>query len=112
VRGPVPGRGRAGAAPEEGDAVRISVRVKPRASRPAVGGRHGDALVVAVREPAVDGRATAACLAAVAAAFAVRRAQVRLVSGATSRTKVLDVTGRPEEELHDVLAHLTTGDAG
>jgi len=87
--------------------VRISVRVKPRASRAAVGGRHGDALVVQVHEPAVDGRANAACLDTVATAFGVRRRDVVLVSGATSRSKVLDVLGRPEEELRAVLAVLT-----
>jgi len=89
------------------DAVRISVRVMPRAGRTAVGGRRGDALVVKVGEPAVDGRANAACLDAVAAAFGVRRRDVALVQGATSRSKVLDVLGRPEEELRAVLADLT-----
>lgn len=64
-----------------------------------MGGRHGDALVVAVSAPAVDGRATRACLDAVAAAFGVNARHVVLVTGATSRTKVLDVSGRPEKEL-------------
>lgn len=40
---------------------------------------------------AVDGAATAAVLQAVADAFGVRRRDVTLISGATSRTKVLDV---------------------
>lgn len=40
---------------------------------------------------AVDGAATAAVLQAVADAFGVRRRDVTLLSGATSRTKVLDV---------------------
>jgi len=39
----------------------------------------------------VDGAATAAVLAAVAQAFQVRTRAVTLVTGATSRTKVLDV---------------------
>ena len=39
----------------------------------------------------VDGAATAAVLAAVAQAFEVRTRAVTLVTGATSRTKVLDV---------------------
>jgi uncharacterized protein YggU (UPF0235/DUF167 family) len=60
-----------------------------------VGGRYagprGDALVVAVTERAVDGRATAAALAAVAAAFGVPKSSVTLVSGATNRDKVVDI---------------------
>lgn len=75
--------------------MRLIVRVRPGASRTRVGGRHGEgdeaALVVAVSERAVDGAATAAVLAAVAQAFEVRTRAVTLVTGATSRTKVLDV---------------------
>jgi uncharacterized protein YggU (UPF0235/DUF167 family) len=66
--------------------------VKPAASRARVGGRYGeDALVVAVTEPAVDGRATAAALRALARALGVPAGDVVLVSGATSRTKVVEV---------------------
>jgi uncharacterized protein YggU (UPF0235/DUF167 family) len=49
------------------------------------------ALVVAVTERAVEGRATEAVLAAVAAAFGVPKARVTLVSGATNRDKVVDI---------------------
>jgi uncharacterized protein YggU (UPF0235/DUF167 family) len=41
----------------------------------------------------VDGQATAAALAAVAAAFGVRRHAVTLIAGASSRTKIVDVAG-------------------
>ena len=73
---------RAEAAPTE---VTFAVRVRPRASRTLVGGSHpgahGPALVVAVQEPAVDGRATKAVLEAVAAALDVPRSRVLLRSG-------------------------------
>lgn len=73
----------------------MTVRARPGASRTAVGGRYGDGavLVVAVSSPAVDGRATEAVLDAVASAFGVRRREVDLVSGATSRTKTVRVHG-------------------
>ena len=75
--------------------MRITVRVRPGASRVRVGGRYGTgsdaALVVAVSARAVDGAATAAALAAVARAFAVAPSRVALVSGARSRTKIVDV---------------------
>jgi uncharacterized protein YggU (UPF0235/DUF167 family) len=60
-----------------------------------VGGRYAEALVVAVTARAVDGRATEACLRAVAEALDLHRRAVRLYSGATSRTKVLEVDGDP-----------------
>jgi uncharacterized protein YggU (UPF0235/DUF167 family) len=81
--------------------MRILVRVKPGASRTAVGGRYdgpaGVALVVAVSARAVEGEATKAVLQAVAQALGVKRSAVTLVRGATSRDKVLDVEGREAE---------------
>ena len=81
--------------------VTIAVRVKPGASRTRVGGRYdgpwGPALVVAVNAPAVDGRATDAVLKAVAEAFGVRRASVSLRIGATSRDKLLAISGAPAD---------------
>jgi uncharacterized protein YggU (UPF0235/DUF167 family) len=72
--------------------LRFEVRVRPGASRTRVGGRHGEALVVAVSARAVDGKATEAALQAVAEALGVRRREVRLVVGATSRTKVVEIS--------------------
>ena len=75
--------------------MRIAVWVKPGASRTAVGGRHSDALVVSVTAKAVEGKATEAALRAVADAFAVPRSSVTLLSGGTSRRKIMHVTGTP-----------------
>lgn len=74
---------------EQPPQTRVAIRVRPGASRTKVGGAYGDRLVVAVGARAVDGAATEAALDAVATAFGLRRRQVRLVSGATSRDKVV-----------------------
>ena len=80
-------------------AVKVAIRVKPGSARARVGGSYGDAgaLVVAVTERAVDGRATAAALRAVAAALGLRRSAVTLLTGATSRDKVLVVADPPAD---------------
>jgi uncharacterized protein len=75
--------------------VRVAIRVKPGSARTSVGGRRGEALVVTVTARAVDGKATEAALRAVADAFAVRRRDVTLVTGAASRDKVIDIDGEP-----------------
>jgi uncharacterized protein (TIGR00251 family) len=74
--------------------VKVPVRVRPRSSRVRVGGsyREGE-LVVAVREPAVDGRATQAVIKALAESFGVSPSRVALVSGATSRSKLFMLDG-------------------
>jgi uncharacterized protein YggU (UPF0235/DUF167 family) len=84
--------------------MRIAIRVKPGSARPGVGGEHAGALVVAVSARAVDGKATEAALAAVAAAFGVRRSAVRLVFGAASRTKVVDIDAGDPHVLAALLA--------
>lgn len=71
--------------------MRVVVRVRPGASRTVVGGSHDGALVVRVGARAVDGQATAAALQALSKALGVPRRAVVLVSGATSRTKVVDI---------------------
>ncbi|MEO6988779.1 MAG: DUF167 domain-containing protein [Aquihabitans sp.] len=71
--------------------VRVGIRVTPGARRPQVGGSHGDDLVVKVTARAVDGAATAAACNAVAAAFGLKPRQVRLVRGAASRNKLVEI---------------------
>ena len=75
--------------------ARLAIRVRPGASRTKVGGAYGDRLVVAVGARPVDGAATQAALAAVADAFGLRPRQVSLVTGATSRDKVVELDADP-----------------
>lgn len=89
--------------------VTVAVRVKPGARHERVGGSHpgpgGPALVVAVRERAVDGAATDAARRALARALGVRPANVTLRTGRTSRSKVFTVTDAPGD-LAALLARL------
>ncbi len=83
--------------------MRITVHVRPGSAQARVGGQHDGALVVRVHERAVDGQATDAALRALAAAFGVRRHAVTLVSGATSRTKIVDIDGADPAVLERLL---------
>lgn len=93
--------------------IRVEIRVKPGAGRTKVGGRYGDsALVVAVQAPAVDGRATEAALHALAKALGCRAAEVALVSGATSRTKLVEVPDHAAGRITELLGPPTPGTTG
>ena len=71
------------------------MRVYPGARRTEVGGRYGEGeppvLVVRVNAPATDGRANQAVVDALAKAFGVKRGGVRVIVGAASRHKVIEV---------------------
>jgi len=84
--------------------VRITIWVQPASTRVKVGGEHNGALIVRVSQRAVKGQATAAALTAVAAAFGVRPHAVTLVSGATSRMKIIEVTDADPAVLDRLLA--------
>jgi uncharacterized protein len=79
-------------------AFRFAVRVKPGSSRAGVGGRYGDdAIIVAVRAKAVDGKANAAVCAALADAFGVRPSRVTIVTGERARDKVIEINPAPDD---------------
>lgn len=92
--------------------LRFAVRVKPGARRTSVGGRWdgpgGAALVVAVIAPAVDGKANAAVLAALAAAFGVRARRLAVVGGARARDKIIELTEPPAGAAQRLEALLAT----
>jgi uncharacterized protein len=75
--------------------MRVEIHVRPNASTAAVGGEFDGALVVRVTEPAVDGRATDAVLAAVSASVCVPRRTITLVRRGRSRRKLLEIDVGP-----------------
>ena len=78
---------------EGDDAVVLHVHVQPGAGRSALVGRHGNALKVRVAAAPEGGRANDACADLLAETFGLKRAQVELVSGPSSRAKQFKLTG-------------------
>ncbi len=83
--------------------VTFAVRVVPRASRNEIVGVQGDALKVRLTAPPVEGRANEALIAFLAERLSVRKSQVEIVAGATSRRKVLRVIGLSLQEVEERL---------
>jgi uncharacterized protein (TIGR00251 family) len=84
--------------------TRLKLRVSPGARRPGIAGRHGDAWKVRVSEPPEDGRANEAVLRLLAQALDVPRATVALVSGHSSRDKVVELDGLEQAQTERLLA--------
>lgn len=92
--------------------MRLEIRVRPGSSRAGVTGQHAGRLVVAVHERAVDGKATQAALDALARSLGVPARTVRLVRGATSRDKLVEIdTAGPQADadLEAVVERLRSG---
>lgn len=86
--------------------VVLSVRAQPGARRNGIVGEHGGALKVAVTQAAEKGKANAAILEVLSEALGLRRGQVQLLSGETSRAKRLLITEVTRDELADRLGRL------
>ena len=76
-----------------GPAVRFAVRLTPRAGVDRIDGVIQGVLKARVAAPAVDGAANEALIRLLAAELDVPRSDVRLVSGATARRKVIAIDG-------------------
>lgn len=115
-----PGRDHAGVVTDDlfdvGDdgAVVLRLHVQPGAGRTTLVGRHGDALKVRVAVPPDQGRANDSCVDLIASTLGVSKAQVELVSGPSSRSKRVRVTGVEVDEVRRLLATSLAGpgDAG
>ena len=82
-----------------GDRLLFTVRVMPRAAAGRIGGERDGALVVRVTAAPVDGAANTAVVRILAKALGLAPSEVRLVRGATARTKVLSVPAAAEGAL-------------
>lgn len=79
--------------------VRLSVRVQPRASANEIVGLHGGALKVRLTAPPAEGAANRALVELLAGTFGIPVRAVTIVSGASSRTKVVELEGVTEERV-------------
>jgi uncharacterized protein (TIGR00251 family) len=83
--------------------LRIRVLVKPGAREEKIGREPDGSLRVSVKARAQEGAANEAVVKVVARFLGVPRSQVRIVSGPSSRTKMLEVPGSESSGLRSIL---------
>jgi uncharacterized protein (TIGR00251 family) len=84
----------------------LAVRVQPGARKSGVKGEQAGALKLAVTAPPEDGRANEAVVELLAEVLGVKRKQLELVIGATSRNKKILVRGLPSVGLRERLTQI------
>ena len=82
----------------------LPVRVQPGARRTGIVGEQAGALKVAVTAPPQDGRANKAVIEVVHETLGIKRSQVELLSGLTSRDKKVLIRGLAKDDLDALIA--------
>jgi uncharacterized protein (TIGR00251 family) len=89
------------------DAVLLKVKAAPGASRDKIAGLHGDAIKIAVSAAPEKGKANDAIVRVLAKGLGLKRSQVSLESGSTSRDKWLRIEGMDEATVLRKLSELS-----
>lgn len=87
-----------------GTAVRLDVRVSPRASKNAIDGVRDGRLVVKVTAPPVDAAANDAVVALLSKALGLPKRQLSIVIGAAGRNKTVELAGVTAEAIRSRLS--------
>ncbi len=85
----------------------LRVRINPRSSRNQVTGWADGVLHVKLTAPPVEGAANKAAVEFLADLLGVKKSQITLTSGKTSRDKTFEITGLSEDELNQRLSALS-----
>jgi uncharacterized protein (TIGR00251 family) len=91
---------------EHAEGCVLPVRAQPGARKAGILGEQAEALKVAVTAPPADGRANKALVELLREALGLRRSQIELLSGETSRHKRFLIRGINQAELTRRLANL------
>ena len=83
--------------------ITLTVRVVPRASNTEFAGELEGAVKVRVASPPVDGAANAELIKLFAKTLGVPKNGVEIVSGQTSKTKQIRITGVTAEQLRNAI---------
>jgi uncharacterized protein (TIGR00251 family) len=94
---------------EHAEGCVLPVRAQPGARKAGVLGEQGGAIKLAVTAPPEDGRANRALTEALRDLLSLKRSQVELLSGQTSRDKKFLIRGLTRVEMEARLAQLLDG---
>jgi uncharacterized protein (TIGR00251 family) len=86
-------RSRAGRPRDKAATATLSIRIQPRASKNEVILREDGGIKIRLTAPPVDGAANEALVRFLADTFSVPKSQVEIVSGHTSRDKIVRING-------------------
>jgi uncharacterized protein (TIGR00251 family) len=75
------------------DGVVIDVKVEPRSSKKGIAGVHDNMVKVKLTAPPVEGEANEQLIEVIAETIGVRKSDVRIVRGMSSKRKTVEIRG-------------------
>ena len=85
------------------DGCTLQVRIHPGARKNAITGTHDSAIKISLTTPPIEGRANEALIAFLADQLRLPKSRIALITGATSRSKTLRITGKSAAEVQAAL---------
>ena len=81
----------------------IRVKLLPKSSKNQIVGREGDLFKVKVVAPPIEGKANKALVALLARKLRVPKGAIEIISGKSSRLKLIRIDGLAQEEINRAL---------
>jgi len=73
--------------------MRLTIKVTPNASKTEIAGRDGGVMRIRLAAPPVDGKANEKLIEFLADEYDIPKSSIRVVSGMTSKTKIVELPG-------------------
>jgi uncharacterized protein (TIGR00251 family) len=74
--------------------ITLKVKVEPRSSKKGISGLIGDSLKVKVHAPPVGGAANEELIEILSKEFGIKKSDIQIVRGNSSRDKIVEIAGR------------------
>lgn len=92
------------------DGATLSIVLAPNAKRSGFLGLHDGALKIAVRAPALEGKANSALIEFLSGTFRIPKSSIELIKGHASKRKLISIKGLNKKQLELKLLELLPSD--
>jgi hypothetical protein len=87
--------------------VKLAVTVVPRSSKTEIVGVVGEYLKIRLAAPPVDGEANKVLVKYLAKRLGISKSDIRIISGTSSKRKLLDIEGVGQSVIDDMVSEVT-----
>jgi uncharacterized protein (TIGR00251 family) len=90
-----------------GNDIIIKVKIVPGSSKNKIIGVYNDSLKITITAPPVEGKANKKCIAYLAKYFNVAKSKIEIISGQTSKNKLIKIYDISQKEFLDKLEEIS-----